>query len=70
MTVPVISNIHMMEDGVTFNKDVQTSFFLPAEFQTTPPQPSDSDITIVYREPIRIVARSVFPIICFNQCIL
>ncbi|KAG7217969.1 hypothetical protein INR49_020735 [Caranx melampygus] len=58
MTVPVISNIHMMEDGVTFHKDVQTSFFLPAEFQTTPPQPFDSDITIVYREPIRVVART------------
>ncbi|XP_023254935.1 heme-binding protein 1-like [Seriola lalandi dorsalis] len=58
MTVPVVSNIHMMEDGTTFKKDVQTSFFLPADFQTNPPQPHDSDITIVYREPIRVVTRT------------
>ncbi|XP_022622421.1 heme-binding protein 1-like [Seriola dumerili] len=58
MTVPVVSNIHMMEDGTTFKKDVQTSFFLPTDFQTNPPQPYDSDITIVYREPIRVVTRT------------
>ncbi|XP_029352715.1 heme-binding protein soul4 [Echeneis naucrates] len=57
MTVPVISNIHVKKDG-TFEKDVQTSFFLPIEFQTTPPQPCDPDITIIYREPIRVVART------------
>ncbi|XP_051238689.1 heme-binding protein soul4 isoform X1 [Dicentrarchus labrax] len=60
MTVPVISNIHMMEDGNTFEKDVQTAFFLPAEYQTNPPRPSDPDITIVHREPIRVVARTFF----------
>lgn len=57
MTVPVVSTIHMMEDGSTFNKDVQTSFFLPTAFQSNPPQPFDSDITIVHREPIRVLAR-------------
>lgn len=60
MTVPVISHIHMMEDGHTFEKDVLTEFFLPAEFQSNPPRPSDPDITIVHREPIRVVARSFF----------
>ncbi|XP_070776224.1 heme-binding protein soul4 [Enoplosus armatus] len=60
MTVPVVSNIHMKEDGNTFQKDVQTAFFLPAEFQTNPPQPFDRDITIVHREPIRVVARTFF----------
>ncbi|XP_054460846.1 heme-binding protein soul4 [Anoplopoma fimbria] len=60
MTVPVVTNINMMEDGNTFHKDVQTSYYLPAEFQTNPPQPSDSDITIVYREPIRVIARTFF----------
>lgn len=59
MTVPVVSNIHMMEDSVTFEKDVQTAFFLPTEFQTSPLQSYDPDITIVYREPIRVIARSV-----------
>ncbi|KAF3688235.1 Heme-binding protein 1 [Channa argus] len=60
MTVPVISNIHMMEDGSTFEKDVQTMFFLPAEFQSSPPQPFDAEITIVYREPIRVVTSPFF----------
>ncbi|XP_070683897.1 heme-binding protein soul4 [Pempheris klunzingeri] len=58
MTVPVVSHIHMMEDGITFEKDVQTSIFLPAEFQSDPPRPSDPDIIIVHREPIRVVART------------
>lgn len=58
MTVPVISNVHMMEDGSTFEKDVETAFFLPAEFQSSPPQSYDPDVTIVYREPVRIIARS------------
>ncbi|XP_036979592.1 heme-binding protein soul4 isoform X3 [Acanthopagrus latus] len=60
MTVPVVSHVHMMEDGNTFEKDVQTSIFLPAEFQNNPPQPYDPNITIVHREPIRIVARPFF----------
>ncbi|KAK2817659.1 hypothetical protein Q5P01_025850 [Channa striata] len=60
MTVPVISNIHMMEDGKTFEKDVQTMFFLPTEFQSSPPQSFDPEITIIRREPIRVVARPFF----------
>ncbi|XP_026216210.1 heme-binding protein soul4 [Anabas testudineus] len=60
MTVPVVSTIHMMEDGNTFEKNVQTSFFLPADFQSSPPQPFDPDITIVHREPIRVVVRPFF----------
>ncbi|KAM9857378.1 heme-binding protein soul4 [Aulostomus maculatus] len=60
MTVPVISHIHMMEDGKTFNKEVLTAFFLPAEFQANPPQPFNHDITIVHREPMRVVTRSFF----------
>lgn len=57
MTVPVISNVHMMEGGNAFMKDVETAFFLPAELQTNPPQSFDPDISIVYRESFRVVAR-------------
>ncbi|XP_060919130.1 heme-binding protein soul4 [Labrus mixtus] len=60
MTVPVVSHILMMEDGKTFQKDVQTAYFLPTEYQSNPPLPSDPDITIVHQEPIRIVARPFF----------
>lgn len=57
MTIPVISNIHLTDDRNTFKKDVETAFFLPAQFQANPPQPSDPDIRILYREPIRVIAR-------------
>ncbi|XP_054635706.1 heme-binding protein soul4 isoform X1 [Dunckerocampus dactyliophorus] len=60
MTVPVVSTIHMMEDGKTFAKDVLTGFYLPAEFQNDPPQPSDSDIVIMHRDPVRVLSRTFF----------
>ncbi|XP_056136237.1 heme-binding protein soul4 [Lampris incognitus] len=60
MTIPVMNNIHITEDGKTFEKHVLTAFYLPAEFQSTPPQPVDPDITIVYRDPFRVIARPFF----------
>lgn len=57
MTVPVISSVNLTADGNKFKKDVETAFYLPAEFQTNPPQPSDTDIHILYREPVRVIAR-------------
>uniref|UniRef100_H3CB67 Heme-binding protein soul4 n=1 Tax=Tetraodon nigroviridis TaxID=99883 RepID=H3CB67_TETNG len=56
MTVPVVSHIHV----VSFQKEVETAFFLPARFQSDPPRPADPDITLVHREPIRVVARTFF----------
>lgn len=56
LTVPVVNNIQVDDSG-KFAKDVETAFFLPAEFQSNPPCPSDPDISVVYREPIRVVAR-------------
>lgn len=60
MTVPVVSHIHVAGGGgggVSFQKEVETAFFLPARFQSDPPRPADPDITLVHREPIRVVAR-------------
>lgn len=58
MTVPVVSSVHLMDNGgETFKKEVETAFFLPAQFQSEPPQPADPDIRILYREPIRVIAR-------------
>ncbi|XP_061584177.1 heme-binding protein soul4 [Cololabis saira] len=57
MTVPVISSIQVMEDGNRFEKAVETAFFLPSEFQSRPPQPSDPDVSVVHRQPVRVVAR-------------
>ncbi|XP_029906945.1 heme-binding protein soul4 [Myripristis murdjan] len=60
MTVPVVSLINMAQDGSSFQRDVLTAFFLPAEFQAAPPQPADPDLSIVYRPPFRVSARVFF----------
>ncbi|CAK6982648.1 heme-binding protein soul4 [Scomber scombrus] len=57
MTVPVVSSVQMMEDRKSFGKEVMTAFFLPAEFQQAPPTPNDPAITVLHREPIRVIAR-------------
>lgn len=57
MTVPVVSSVQVMEDGKTFEKSVETAFFLPSEFQSSAPRSLDPDISVTYREPIRVIAR-------------
>lgn len=57
MTVPVVNEITMAEDGTNFMKDVLTAYYLPAEFQARPPEPTDPDIRIVHRDAIRVIAR-------------
>uniref|UniRef100_A0A8C1BM44 Heme-binding protein soul4 n=1 Tax=Cyprinus carpio carpio TaxID=630221 RepID=A0A8C1BM44_CYPCA len=44
-------------DGINFMKDVLTAYYLPAELQTRPPEPTDPDIRIVHRDAIRVIAR-------------
>ncbi|XP_028828641.1 heme-binding protein soul4 [Denticeps clupeoides] len=60
MTVPVVNEVQVMDDGVTFTKDILTAYYLPAEFQANPPEPTDPDITIVHREPLRVISRVFF----------
>ncbi|KAM4750483.1 heme-binding protein soul4 [Anableps anableps] len=60
MTVPVVSSIQMMKDAETFEKNVETAFFLPSEFQSSAPRSADPDISITYREPIRVIARTFY----------
>ncbi|KAJ8377595.1 hypothetical protein AAFF_G00255530 [Aldrovandia affinis] len=60
MTVPILTEIHMLKEGKGFVKDVLTAYYLPAEFQDNPPVPEDSDITIVQRDPLRVITRSFF----------
>lgn len=57
MTVPVVSSVQVMEDGKTFEKSVETAFFLPSEFQSSALRSLDPDISVTYREPIRVIAR-------------
>lgn len=57
MTVPVVNSIRVAEDGRTFHKEVETAMFLPGGLQSSPPQPSDPDIAVLHRGPIRVIAR-------------
>ncbi|KAJ8264219.1 hypothetical protein GJAV_G00146630 [Gymnothorax javanicus] len=59
MTIPVVSEIHVLEDG-SFAKDVLTMYYLPAEFQDAPPEPTDPEILIVHREPLNVITRTFF----------
>lgn len=60
MAVPVLNGITMAEDGSCFSKDVLTAFYLPAAFQSNPPEPVDSDITIIHRDSIQVITRVFF----------
>ncbi|XP_061889077.1 heme-binding protein soul4 [Entelurus aequoreus] len=60
MTVPVVSTVHVMDDGKTLDKSVLTGFYLPAAFQNEPPRPSDPDVGVVHREAFRVVSRAFF----------
>ncbi|XP_051978091.1 heme-binding protein soul4 [Xyrauchen texanus] len=57
MSVPIVNEIKISEDGSKFMKDVVTAYYLPAEFQTSPPEPTDPDITIIHWDTIRVIAR-------------
>uniref|UniRef100_A0A673MKV7 Heme-binding protein soul4 n=1 Tax=Sinocyclocheilus rhinocerous TaxID=307959 RepID=A0A673MKV7_9TELE len=57
MSVPVVNEIKMADDGTNFMKDALTAYYLPAEFQARPPEPTDPDIRIVHRDAIRVIAR-------------
>ncbi|XP_066502987.1 heme-binding protein soul4 isoform X2 [Hoplias malabaricus] len=60
MTVPIVNEITMTENGTGFVKEVLTAYYLPAEFQANPPQSGDPDITIVHRDAIRVITRVFF----------
>ncbi|KAK5873284.1 hypothetical protein PBY51_018336 [Eleginops maclovinus] len=58
LTVPVVSEVSVRADRSSLQEVVRTAFFLPAEFQSDPPSPSDPDIIIVQREPVRVLSRT------------
>lgn len=57
MTIPIVNSIDIVEGSSMFEKEVLTAYYLPAEFQDNPPQPSDPEVTIVFRPPFRVLAR-------------
>ncbi|XP_073195941.1 heme-binding protein 1-like isoform X1 [Lepidochelys kempii] len=57
MTVPVVNEIRLSEEGTELLRDVTTTYYLPGEFQPDPPLPTDPDIRIVERQPLRVLTR-------------
>ncbi|KAK7930318.1 hypothetical protein WMY93_006713 [Mugilogobius chulae] len=57
MTVPVVSLVHVAEDGSQFQKKVLTGFFLPTRHQNCPPEPVDPEIQIQDWDQLTVIAR-------------
>ncbi|XP_043368290.1 heme-binding protein 1-like isoform X1 [Dermochelys coriacea] len=57
MTVPVVNEIRLSEGGTELLRDITTTYYLPGEFQPDPPVPTDPDIRIVERQPLRVLTR-------------
>ncbi|KAK1171694.1 heme-binding protein soul4 [Acipenser oxyrinchus oxyrinchus] len=57
MTVPILNEIQMAKNEKSFVRDILTAYYLPAEFQDKPPEPTDPDIQIVQRETVRVITR-------------
>ncbi|KAM9769088.1 heme-binding protein soul4 [Menidia menidia] len=56
LTVPVVSSVRLLEDG-SFGKQVETAFFLPACYQSQPPQSPDPRVSVVHRDAFRVASR-------------
>ncbi|XP_025939104.1 heme-binding protein 1-like [Apteryx rowi] len=57
MTVPVLNEIHLTKEGTKLAHEVLTAFYLPAVFQQDPPIPTDPEIHITERAPLRVITR-------------
>ncbi|XP_072559999.1 LOW QUALITY PROTEIN: heme-binding protein soul4 [Paramormyrops kingsleyae] len=58
MTLPIVTELQMLEDGNGFLKEVVTAYYLPAALQDYPPEPADPDIYIIHRDTLRVFTRS------------
>ena len=57
MTVPVLNEIHLTKEGTELEREVITAYYLPGEFQQNPPVPTDPEIHITERAPLRVITR-------------
>ncbi|KAM6298226.1 heme-binding protein 1-like [Aegotheles albertisi] len=57
MTVPVLNEIHLTKEGTKLEREVVTAYYLPGEFQQNPPVPTDPEIHITERAPLRVMTR-------------
>lgn len=59
MTLPIITVVRTDENHSTISHDVTVAYFLPAEHQAQPPQPTDSEIFIEIWPVTTVYTRSV-----------
>ncbi|NXV96831.1 HEBP1 protein, partial [Calonectris borealis] len=57
MTIPVLNEIHLTKEGTELEHEVVTAYYLPGEFQQNPPVPTDPEIHITERAPLRVITR-------------
>lgn len=57
MTVPVLNEIHLTKEGTELEREVVTAYYLPGEFQQNPPVPTDPEVHITERAPLRVITR-------------
>ncbi|XP_064020755.1 heme-binding protein 1-like [Pogoniulus pusillus] len=57
MTVPVLNEIHLTKEGTGLEREVITAYYLPGRFQQNPPVPTDPEIHITERSPLRVITR-------------
>ncbi|ETE66319.1 Heme-binding protein 1, partial [Ophiophagus hannah] len=60
MTIPVINEIHLNKEGTELVQEVITAYYLPQEFQLTPPLPMDPEIQILERSPLQVITREFY----------
>ncbi|XP_069494852.1 heme-binding protein 1-like [Ambystoma mexicanum] len=57
MTIPIVTVVHTNESQTELTRSVTVAYYLPAELQGMPPQPSDSDIIIEEWPPTVVYTR-------------
>lgn len=59
MTLPIVTVVRTNENQAMLSHEVTVAYFLPAEHQAQPPQPTDSEIVIEIWPTTTVYTRSV-----------
>lgn len=59
MTLPIITVVRTDENHSVISREVTVAYFLPAQYQAQPPQPTDSEIVIELWPTTTVYTRSV-----------
>lgn len=59
MTLPIVTVVRMDENHSVISRDVTVAYFLPAEHQAQPPQPTDNEIVLEIWPATTVYTRSL-----------